>query len=100
VSIERKQPEILESTREEVCEALVIRLGKAGYGDVLKVQTICLGQRGFWASDLLENLHCVVRNDLNVVQVIGRAIQVEMHRSHEASETVKLDRPRQPPVHF
>jgi hypothetical protein len=89
-----------KSTRKQLCEAFVIRLGKAGDRDALKVQTIFLGKLGFSASHLFEKLHCVARNDLNVVQITGRAIEAIKHRSDEASETVKLNRSRQPTVHF
>ena len=95
VRVEAKQLEIWKSTREEFYEALAIRFGKAGHRYVLKVQAIFLGKVGFSASHLFKNLHCFGRNDLNVVQVIGRAIQMVMHRSDEASEAVKLDRSRQ-----
>jgi len=74
VRVERKHPEISKTPREEFCKALMMLLGKAGHRDVLKVQAIFLGKLGFFASYLFENLHGVVRNDLNVVQVIGRAI--------------------------
>jgi len=100
VRIERKQPEISKSTRKEFCEALVIRFGKAGHHDVLKVQTIFLGKLGLSASHIFEKLQCVARNDLDVVQVNGRAIEAIKHRGDEASETVKLNGSWQPTVHF
>jgi len=77
VRVERKHPEISKSPGEEFSKALVIRSGKADHRDVLKVQAIFFGKLGFSASYLLENLPGVVRNDLNVVQVIGRAIAAQ-----------------------
>jgi hypothetical protein len=100
VRVERKHPEISESPREEFCQALPILLGKAGHRDVLKVQAIFPGKPGFLACYLLENLRGVVRNDLDVVHVIGRAIQVVTHCNDEASEAVKLDRSWQLAVYF
>jgi len=100
VGVERKHPEIWKTPREEFCKALGILLGKAGHRDVLKVQAIFPGKVGSLASYLLENLHGVMRNDLDVAHVIGRAIQVVTHCNDEASEAVKLDRSWQLAVHF
>src|SRR5437870_13221579 len=96
--VEREDPQALKPSGEEVGQTLPVRLGKTRHSDVLKVKPMFLGKRGLDAIDVLQRSYRVVREHLDIIEVVGWARQVAVEGGHESAETVNLNRPRQLPV--
>jgi hypothetical protein len=100
VGIDSEQPESLKMGGEEFGKPLTIGLGKAGHPRMLEVQAMLLSQRRLWTGDTLEGLHRIPRNDLDIINVAGRAWEAVTDRDEEPAEAVKLDGAGKKPIYL
>src|SRR6266446_2283189 len=96
---QHKHPEVTEQAGEQFRRALRIRFWTIRNRHALEIHSMLLGEFRLRASDVLESLRRVGRNNLDIVHVASRAKQVVADRNDEAAETMKLHLSRQQTVH-
>ena len=93
--VEREKPQASEPSGEELDQTLLVRLGQARDAHVLKMNAMFLGEGRIGARSVLQGRRRVVRNHLDVVEVIGWTRQIVVEGGDESTKAADLDGLRQ-----
>jgi len=91
VRVKPEKPQASELSREQLDQSSGVRLGQARDAHVLEMHAMSLGERRIGPRDFLQGSHRIVRNHLDVVNVIGRARYFVVEGGDEPTKAVNLN---------